>query len=66
MTKNDGLISELFVLYLIGFKSSSITLGAQNCHYYENYGPFTGSVSASMLKKILMLMYLMASLTQKT
>ena len=33
-------------------KSSSITLGAQNCHYYENYGPFTGSVSASMLKKI--------------
>ena len=33
-------------------KSSLITLGAQNCHYYENYGPFTGSVSASMLKKI--------------
>ena len=32
--------------------SSLITLGAQNCHYYENYGPFTGSVSASMLKKI--------------
>ena len=25
MTKNDGLISELFVLYLIGFKSSSMT-----------------------------------------
>jgi len=28
-----------------------ISLGGQNCHYYENYGPFTGSVNASMLKK---------------
>ena len=33
-------------------KSSLVTLGAQNCHYHKNYGPFTGSVSASMLKKI--------------
>ena len=33
-------------------KSKLISLGAQNCHYNETYGPFTGSVNASMLKKI--------------
>ena len=33
-------------------KSKSIALGTQNCHYHETYGPFTGSVNASMLKKI--------------
>ena len=33
-------------------KSKLISLGAQNCHYQETYGPFTGSVNASMLKKI--------------
>ena len=33
-------------------KSSLISLGAQNCHYHQGYGPFTGSVSASMLKKM--------------
>jgi len=32
-------------------KSKYISLGAQNCHYHQGYGPFTGSVSASMLKK---------------
>jgi len=32
-------------------KSKFISLGAQNCHYYQGYGPFTGSVNASMLKK---------------
>ena len=32
-------------------KSKSILLGAQNCSQYKNSGPFTGSVSASMLKK---------------
>ena len=31
--------------------SKFISLGVQNCHYQENYGPFTGSVSSSMLKK---------------
>ena len=29
----------------------SISLGAQNCHHHDGYGPFTGSVSATMLKK---------------
>ena len=32
-------------------KSKFISLGVQNCHYYQEYGPFTGSVNASMLKK---------------
>ena len=32
-------------------KSKLISLGAQNCHYHEGYGPFTGSVNAAMLKK---------------
>ena len=31
-------------------KSKFISLGVQNCHYHQGYGPFTGSVSASMLK----------------
>ena len=44
--------STLISFFTKKLKSSLITLGAQNCHYYENYGPFTGSVSASMLKKI--------------
>ena len=33
-------------------KSKYVVLGAQNCHYNQNYGPFTGSVSASMLKNV--------------
>ena len=32
-------------------KSKTISLGVQNCHYHEGFGPYTGSVSASMLKK---------------
>ena len=32
-------------------KSKFISLGVQNCHYHQTYGPFTGSVNASMLKK---------------
>ena len=32
--------------------SKLISLGAQNCHYHEGYGSFTGSISASMLKKV--------------
>ena len=31
-------------------KSKFISLGVQNCHYHQGYGPFTGSVSATMLK----------------
>ena len=32
-------------------ESRFISLGVQNCHYHEGYGPFTGSVNAAMLKK---------------
>jgi len=31
-------------------KSKFISLGVQNCHYHQGYGPFTGAVNASMLK----------------
>ena len=42
---------------LIGFftkkiKSNFISIGAQNCHYQQKYGPFTGAVSPMMLKKV--------------
>ena len=31
--------------------SKYISLGVQNCHHNINYGPFTGSINASMLKR---------------
>jgi len=31
--------------------SKFISLDAQNCHYSNEYGPFTGSINSSMLKK---------------
>ena len=33
-------------------KKSKIKIGAQNCHYSERPGPFTGSIRASMIKKM--------------
>ena len=33
-------------------KKKSISIGAQNCYHEEGYGPFTGAVSAGMLKKM--------------
>ena len=33
-------------------KKTRIFLGAQNCHYEISSGPFTGSISPMMLKKI--------------
>ena len=33
-------------------KKTKIELGAQNCHFEISNGPFTGSISPSMLKKI--------------
>ena len=32
-------------------KSKFISIGAQNCHHRNIFGPFTGSVNASMLKR---------------
>ncbi len=36
--------------YKTKLKSKSISLGVQNCHYHQGYGPFTGSLSSRMLK----------------
>ena len=36
--------------FSIKFKSKNVTIGAQNCHHNNDYGAFTGSVNAKMLK----------------
>jgi triosephosphate isomerase len=33
-------------------KKTKLVVGAQNCHHNENYGAFTGSVNAKMLKNV--------------
>jgi len=33
-------------------KKSKIKIGAQNCHYSQRPGPFTGSISANLIKSI--------------
>ena len=33
-------------------KKTNIDIGGQNCHYYENNGAYTGSVSSLMLKMV--------------
>jgi triosephosphate isomerase len=38
--------------FLDKLKNSRIDVGGQNCHYEESSGPFTGSISAKMLKEI--------------
>ena len=43
--------STLISFFTKKLKSRFISLGVQNCHYHEGYGPFTGSVNAAMLKK---------------
>ena len=32
-------------------KKSNISIGAQNCHYLDEYGPHTGSINSKMIKK---------------
>jgi len=44
--------STLIYFFTTKLKSKFISVGAQNCHHHQNYGPFTGSISALMLKKI--------------
>ena len=44
--------STLIYFFTTKLKSKFISIGAQNCHYHETHGPFTGSVSTSMLKKV--------------
>ena len=50
VTGIESLISSINLL-IVKLKSNNIILGAQNCSPYENYGPYTGSISAHMLKK---------------
>jgi len=42
--------STLISFFSIKFKSKFINYGAQNCYHESRYGPYTGSVSASMFK----------------
>ena len=42
--------STLISFFSKKLKSKTVYIGGQNCHQHESYGPFTGSVSASMLK----------------
>jgi len=44
--------STLIYLFNQKLRRKFISLGAQNCHYNNSYGPFTGNVNASMLKNI--------------
>ena len=42
----------LIYFFITKLKTKFISIGAQNCHHDKRYGPFTGSVNATMLKKI--------------
>ena len=54
--KNTKIIlcvpSTLISFFNINLKSKLISIGGQNCHQEQKYGPFTGSISSSMLKKV--------------
>ena len=41
----------LIYFFTTKIKSKFVSIGAQNCHHQKNYGSFTGSVNAMMLKK---------------
>ena len=55
LSKNKKIVlcvpNTLIHFFKSKLKSKFISLGAQNCHHHYDYGPFTGSVNASMLKK---------------
>ena len=40
----------LINFFVKNLKSGHISIGGQNCHHHVDYGPFTGSVNAAMLK----------------
>ena len=44
--------STLIDFFTKKIKSKFVSIGAQNCHYHQAHGPFTGAVSALMLKKV--------------
>ena len=38
--------------FVIRTRKTNLDVGAQNCHYEINNGPFTGSISSTMIKKL--------------
>ena len=38
--------------FVIKTRKTNLDVGAQNCHYEINTGPFTGSISSTMIKKL--------------
>lgn len=38
--------------FVIKTRKTNLDIGAQNCHYEINTGPYTGSISSTMIKKI--------------
>tara|TARA_B110000438_G_C15705237_1_gene602893 strand:- start:396 stop:1157 length:762 start_codon:yes stop_codon:yes gene_type:complete len=54
--KNSKIIlcvpSTLISFFNKKLKSKLISIGGQNCHHEQKYGPFTGSISSSMLKNV--------------
>ena len=38
--------------FVIKTRKTSLDVGAQNCHYEINTGPYTGSISSTMIKKL--------------
>ena len=38
--------------FVIRTRKTNLDVGAQNCHYEINTGPFTGSISSAMIKKL--------------
>ena len=38
--------------FVIKTRKTNLDIGAQNCHYEINTGPYTGSISSTMIKKL--------------
>ncbi len=38
--------------FVIKTRKTNLDIGAQNCHYEVNTGPYTGSISSTMIKKL--------------
>ena len=44
--------STLLEAFIKKTKKTKISIGAQNCHYESDYGPYTGSISSKMIKSL--------------
>ena len=54
--KNEKIIYcppyTLLKYFVIKTRKTNLDVGAQNCHYEINTGPYTGSISSTMIKKL--------------